>query len=67
MRRSLRLTVLGYDEAAGTQTGSHNLLLGGTGNSYSSYGGIVAGALNNKISGPYMVDSAVGLVVFGGF
>jgi hypothetical protein len=31
--------ILGYDEAPGTQTGSHNLLLGGTGDSYTSYGG----------------------------
>ena len=41
--------VLGYDEKPGTQTGSHNLLLGGS-NSYSSYGGIVGGH-GNKISG----------------
>ena len=45
--------ILGYDEKPGTQTGSHNLLLGGTGNSYTSYGGIVGGGFNNKISGPY--------------
>jgi len=45
--------ILGYDPSPGTQTGSHNLLLGGLGNSYSSYGGIVGGGFNNKISGPY--------------
>ena len=44
--------ILGYDEKPGTQTGSHNLLLGGSGNSYSSYGGIVGGSGSNKISGP---------------
>jgi hypothetical protein len=45
--------ILGYDENPGTQTGSHNLSLGGIDNSYSSYGGIVGGAGYNKISGPY--------------
>jgi hypothetical protein len=44
--------ILGYDEKPGAQTGSHDLLLGGTGNSYSSYGGIVGG-FSNKISGAY--------------
>jgi hypothetical protein len=44
--------ILGYDEAPGTQTGSHNLLLGGTGDSYTSYGGIVDG-YSNKISSGY--------------
>ena len=43
--------ILGYDETPGTQTGSHNFLLG-PGNSYTSYGGIVWG-FSNKISGPY--------------
>jgi hypothetical protein len=43
--------IIGYDEKPGTQTGSHNLLLG-TDNSYSSYGGI-DGGYNNKISGAY--------------
>lgn len=41
--------ILGYDEKPGTQTGSHNFLLGGTGNSYTSYGGLVGG-LGNRIS-----------------
>jgi hypothetical protein len=44
--------ILGYDEKPGAQTGSHNLLLGGTGNSYTSYGGIVGG-FSDKISGGY--------------
>jgi hypothetical protein len=42
--------ILGYDEAPGAQTGSHNLLLGGTGDSYTSYGGIAGGSYD-KISG----------------
>jgi hypothetical protein len=52
--------LLGYDEKPKAQTGSHNLLLGGTENSYSSYGGIVGGAHNNTISGPYasVIDGA---------
>ncbi len=45
--------ILGYDEGTGAQTGSHNLLLGGAGNSYTSYGGIVGGGGYNKISGAY--------------
>jgi hypothetical protein len=45
--------ILGYDETPGKQTGSHDLLLGGTTNSYTSYGGIVGGGHNNTISGPY--------------
>jgi hypothetical protein len=44
--------ILGYDPTPGTQTGSHNLLLGGIGNSYTSYGGIVGGTYN-KSSGAY--------------
>src|ERR1700728_3061180 len=43
--------IIGYDEGTGTQTGSHNLLLG-TSNSYTSYGGIVGGD-GNKISSSY--------------
>jgi hypothetical protein len=45
--------ILGYDEKPKTQSGSHNLLLGGIENSYSSYGAIVGGAHNNTSSGPY--------------
>src|SRR5205807_10532964 len=46
--------IIGYNEDAAsplTRTGSHNLVVG-VGNSYSSYGGIVAGA-SNTVSGPY--------------
>jgi hypothetical protein len=42
--------VIGYDELPRTQTGSHNLIIGDA-QSFSSYGGIVAG-LENTISGP---------------
>ncbi|MGA7703811.1 MAG: hypothetical protein WB998_02830 [Solirubrobacteraceae bacterium] len=41
--------IVGYDEKGGVQTGSHNLLLGG-GNSYSSYGGLIAGTGNSLTS-----------------
>ena len=44
--------IIGYDETPGKQTGSHNLLLGGPGQSDTSYGGIVGGH-NNSISGSY--------------
>jgi hypothetical protein len=44
--------ILGYDETPGSQSGSHNLLFGGTSNSYTSYGGIVGG-LSNTISNSY--------------
>jgi hypothetical protein len=43
--------VMGYDESPGTQTGSHDLILG-TSQSYTSYGGILAGE-SNKISSPF--------------
>jgi hypothetical protein len=66
--------VLGYDEGTGTQSGSHNLLLGGSGNSYTSYGGIVGGH-GNKISGAYAsilgggynTASGYGSAITGGF
>jgi FtsZ-binding cell division protein ZapB len=48
---------VGYDEGAGSQTGSHNIILG-THQTFSSYGGIAGGG-NNTLSGP-------GSVVFGG-
>jgi len=65
--------VLGYDPSPGTQTGSHNLLLG-TGNSYSSYGGVLGGAYN-KISGAYAsilggvanTASGVASTIIGGY
>jgi hypothetical protein len=43
--------VLGYDETPGTQTGSHDLILG-EGQSYKSYSELVGG-FDNKVSGPY--------------
>lgn len=43
--------VVGYDESAGTQTGSNNLVLGGE-QSFTSYGGIVGGD-HNSVSGPF--------------
>src|SRR3989454_3807148 len=43
--------IIGYDESPGTQSGSHNLILG-RGQTFTSFGGILAGA-NNTISGPY--------------
>src|SRR3954468_6203979 len=42
--------VIGYDESPGAQSGSHNLVLG-TGQSFTSFGGLVGG-LSNTISGP---------------
>jgi len=43
--------VIGYDENPGTQTGSHNLILGGE-QTYTSYGGILAG-FKDTISEPF--------------
>jgi hypothetical protein len=43
--------VVGYDEKAGNQTGSHDLVLG-TAQSFTSFGGIVAG-YENDVSGEY--------------
>ena len=43
--------VIGYDENSGTQTGSHNLILG-TGQSSTSYGAIVGGS-DNTANAPY--------------
>jgi hypothetical protein len=43
--------VIGYDEAAGAQTGSHDLILGAE-QTFTSYAGIDAG-IGNTISGPY--------------
>jgi hypothetical protein len=47
--------ILGYDEEPGSQTGSHDLVLG-TKQSYTSFGGLVAG-FNNIISGRYATVS----------
>ena len=43
--------IIGYDESPGTQSGSHNLILGRD-QTFTSFGGIVAG-YQNTISGPY--------------
>ena len=58
--------ILGYNEKPGAQTGSHNLLLGGTDNSYASYGGIVGGH-NDNISGPYASILGGGLNTASGY
>jgi hypothetical protein len=42
---------LGYDEDPGSQTGSHDLVLG-TNQSFTSYGGLIAGR-SNLLSGPF--------------
>lgn len=47
--------IIGYNGFDTTTSGSHNLVIG-DGNSYSSYGGIVAG-LSNTISAPYTTIS----------
>jgi hypothetical protein len=43
--------IIGYNENPGAQTGSHNLVLGNR-QSFTSYGGIVAGQ-GNTLSGPF--------------
>jgi hypothetical protein len=43
--------VIGYDESPGSQTGSHDLVLGQH-QSYTSYGGLVGG-FGNQVSGHY--------------
>jgi hypothetical protein len=43
--------IIGYDEAPGAQTGSHNLVLGGK-QTYTSYGSLVGG-WDNTASGPF--------------
>jgi len=45
--------IIGYDEAPGAQTGSHNLVLGGE-QTYTSWGAILAGK-KNTASGPLSV------------
>ena len=55
--------IIGYNENPGTQTGSNNLVVG-TGQSFTSYGGIVAGQHNeidgafSSIAGGYGNDTA---------
>jgi hypothetical protein len=43
--------VIGYDENPGSQTGSHNLILG-TGQTFTSYGGLLGGSYNATLA-PY--------------
>lgn len=45
--------ILGYNDSAGVQSGSHNLVLG-TGQAYTSYGGIVGGQWNT-VTSPYAI------------
>jgi hypothetical protein len=42
--------VIGYNPSPGSQTGSHNLVLGTSGQSYTNYGGVLAG-IGNHITG----------------
>src|SRR5262249_54920757 len=49
--RGLGNLIIGYNEFASDTSGSHNLILG-VQNSFSSYGGFVAGE-RNTISGPF--------------
>ena len=48
--------MVGYDEKPGTQTGSHNLILGEE-QTFTSFGGILAGK-ENTITGAF--DSVIG-------
>jgi hypothetical protein len=43
--------VIGYNTIPGTQTGSHNLVLGTEAQSYTSYGGLLAG-IDNHVTAP---------------
>ncbi len=45
--------IVGYDASPGTQTGSHNLVLGTAGQGYTGYGGSLLGGHNNTITGGY--------------
>ena len=47
--------LIGYDESPGVQTGSHNLVIG-SGQSFSSYGGLLAGAFNS-VDAPFATAS----------
>jgi len=50
--------ILGYDESPGTQTGSHNIMLGYD-QTFTSYGGIIGG-WNNSLTGPNSLVFGVG-------
>ena len=54
-----------YDERRGTQTGSHNLVLG-TEQSFTSYSGLVGGGANS-ITRPYAAVFGAGNKAFGNF
>jgi hypothetical protein len=56
--------ILGYDEYPGTQTGSHDLLLG-WGQTFTSHGGIIGGR-SNTLSGEASVVFGFGNVASGG-
>jgi hypothetical protein len=63
--------IMGYDESAGGQSGSHDVVLG-EGQTFSSYGGLIAGK-GNTLSGPFgaafgesNIASALGATVTGG-
>ena len=73
--------VIGYDEEPGAQSGSHNLILGGPQQTFTSYGGILGGSHNtissryasvtggngNTASGPWaLVTGGVANVASGG-
>lgn len=55
--------VIGYDESPGTQSGSHNLILG-TDQTYEDYGSIVGGE-DNADKGPFSVVFGYGNTVYG--
>jgi hypothetical protein len=64
--------IIGYDEVPGTQTGSHNLILGSK-QTFTKYGGILAGWENtisgawaSVIGGEYNTASGVSSSVTGG-
>jgi hypothetical protein len=66
--------IVGKDEEAGTQTGSNNLIVGTFGQTFTSYGGFLAGADNavkaasaSVSGGEYGVASGVRSSVSGGF
>lgn len=63
--------IIGYNEYPGTQTGSHNLILGRS-QTFTSYGGVIAGH-DDRLSGPfsavfgaYDIASGVDSTVSGG-
>ncbi len=58
--------VIGYDEAPGIQTGSHNILLGGSEQTDESFGSLIGGENNtDKSSSPFSVLFGAGNVTSG--